>query len=198
MRLRTSGNNNLSEGAITFALINTCNSAKMTAHWNLLLIATFGTLPLGYGSYLLVNELQVRASMTAPGELTAAPTPTTKRLHEFNPSAIATVMGLATSDAAVRSAEPLTLRASFVSNTGLSRALLTSTDSERLYQEGDTLPGGSVLRRVEISQVVLWRNGREELLALQSTTERHALKLNPENTMPSPSLIHVHLQPSAE
>jgi type II secretory pathway component PulC len=36
-----------------------------------------------------------------------------------------------------------------------------------MYQVGERLPGGSVLRRVEANQVVLWNKGREERLTLQ-------------------------------
>lgn len=80
-------------------------------------------------------------------------------------TSIAIVFGLTTEAAPRPSAEPLTLQASFVSN-GLSKALLANAQGSRLYQVGERLPGGSVLRRIETHQVVLWNKGREELLTL--------------------------------
>ncbi|PAA38987.1 hypothetical protein CJU75_04655 [Pseudomonas fragi] len=68
---------------------------------------------------------------------------------------------------AVPSAEPLQLRASFVASQGSSQALLADAQSARFYSEGEPLPGGSVLRRIEMDHVVLWRNGREEYLTLK-------------------------------
>lgn len=140
----------------------------------------------------------MRSTLAVPAELPTVPVQTRQPLNDFNPGAIATVMGLAAPDAAVRSTEPLTLRASFVSNNGLSRALLAGTEGEQLYQVGDSLPGGSVLRRVEMARVVLWRNGREELVALYPTIEHPFLTLSHTDTQPASAPLPIHLQPSAE
>ena len=89
----------------------------------------------------------------------------------------------------MRSAEALTLRASLVSSQGQSRALLAGGSEARFYSVGDRLPGGSVLRRIEVSRVVLWRNGREESLVLESAgqyllpvTQADAPKAQPAST----------------
>ncbi|MCK8665043.1 hypothetical protein M1M11_09125 [Pseudomonas azerbaijanoccidens] len=87
-------------------------------------------------------------------------------------TAVATVFGLTTNTTLRASTEPLTLQASFVVSNGLSRALLVDAQGPRLYQVGERLPGGSVLRRVEVNQVVLWNKGREERLTLQSPAAR--------------------------
>ncbi|QVQ79491.1 hypothetical protein KIY13_20595 [Pseudomonas lundensis] len=107
----------------------------------------------------------------------------------FNPNGIATVLGFAPQGTAVRSAEALTLRASLVSSQGQSRALLAGASEARFYSVGDRLPGGSVLRRIEVSRVVLWRNGREESLVLESAgqyllpvTQADAPKAQPAST----------------
>ncbi|WP_460115736.1 type II secretion system protein N [Pseudomonas sp. H2_D02] len=84
-----------------------------------------------------------------------------------NVQAVATVLGLVPQGSQVPSSEPITLQASFVADQGLSRALLVHAGGSRIYQLGERLPGGSVLRRVEAGHVTLWRNGREERLALQ-------------------------------
>lgn len=164
------------------------------AHWSVLLAALLWTAPLGYGVYLFSQEVHMREELALRSSSTGEPPKAIQAQVEFNPDAIATVMGLAAQTAVERSAEPLTLRGSFVSSTGLSRALLAGADGERLYQVGDSLPGGSVLRRIEMSRVVLWRKGREELLILQPGTESPVLRPNPTVPRPAPALLH--LRPS--
>ncbi|WP_237142980.1 MULTISPECIES: type II secretion system protein N [Pseudomonas] len=170
----------------------------MSTGWPTLLGAILWVLPMVYGVYLFASEQTLRDEWLVLSERPVRLPPDTQPMPEFNPDAIATVMGLATQTATLRSAEPLTLRASFVSSTGLSRALLAGADGERLYQVGDSLPGGSVLRRVEVSRVVLWRKGREELLALQPTTERTLLTIKPADTRSDPAPALIHFRPTAD
>ncbi|WP_347903419.1 type II secretion system protein N [Pseudomonas purpurea] len=176
----------------------TSSLTTVIARWPTLLGVVLWVLPLGYGAYLFANEGQLREGRVMRDERPTLPAPVAQPLPEFNPDAIATVMGLVAQTAAVSSAEPLTLRASFVSNTGLSRALLAGADGERLYQVGDSLPGGSVLRRVEVSRIVLWRKGREELLALQPQAERSVLTIPPTDRGPAPAPVLLHLRPTAD
>lgn len=168
----------------------------LISRWPELLASVLWILPLGYGVYPFDNEVRTRDHLLARSVLPAAPAQQALPAIEFNPEAIATVLGLAEHAADVRSAEPLTLRASFVSSAGISRALLAGADGERLYQVGESLPGGSVLRRVEVSRVVLWRKGREEVLTLQPAIELRVLTLNPTTPRPAPPLLH--LRPSAD
>ena len=170
--------------------------AVFISRWPELLASVLWILPLGYGVYLFDNEVRTRDHLLARSVLPAAPAQQALPAIEFNPEAIATVLGLAEHAANVRSAEPLTLRASFVSSAGISRALLAGADGERLYQVGESLPGGSVLRRVEVSRVVLWRKGREEVLTLQPAIELRVLTLNPTTPRPAPPLLP--LRPSAD
>lgn len=57
--------------------------------------------------------------------------------------------------------------------------MLADAAGSRIYQVGERLPGGSVLRRVEASHVLLWRNGREERLALRQEAKPLLRKLDP-------------------
>jgi len=91
----------------------------------------------------------------------------------------------------------LKLRASFVSSVGDSRALLAGAEGQRIYRVGESLPGGSILRRIESGRVVLWRNGREELLALEPPGRTTLQRLNgpvPDAAVPASSL---YLRPTA-
>jgi len=149
-------------------------------------------LPLGYGSYLAWQEQQYRDALNsvrvlAPISALVAPAP-----EPFKPEAIATVLGLNAQNTWVQSAEALQLRASFVSTQGPSQALLAGAQSSRFYSVGDQLPGGSVLRRVEVGHVVLWRNGREERLSLKPAS-RHVLPARAGG--PEPQATSVHLRP---
>lgn len=153
-------------------------------------------LPLSYASVLLWQERAWRNTLPKVENLPASPAPARDERQAFNPRAIAAVLGLAGQDAPARSTEALVLRASFVSSAGDSRALLAGAEGQRTYQVGDTLPGGSVLRRVEVAQAVLWRDGREEVLPLE-TTGKPTLRLlerDVHNAVVEPSSHH--LQPT--
>ncbi|WP_371911782.1 type II secretion system protein N [Pseudomonas sp. ok272] len=170
--------------------------SRWLSRWPLLLGAVLWAVPLGYGVSLFVSEVRLREHLLGQAALPPPLTPATLPAPAFNPQAIATVMGLGEHLVAAPSAEPLTLRASFVASHGLSRALLADAGGERLYHVGESLPGGSVLRRVEVSRVVLWRQGREESLALQPTPARPLLMLNPTDSRPLPAAVH--LRPGAD
>ncbi len=127
-------------------------------------------LPLLYGIFLAGKEWRFRQALGRVVPVVVdSPVAPVRDLP--NVQAVATVLGLAPEGARAPSAEPITLQASFVAGQGLSRALLAGASGSRIYQVGERLPGGSVLRRVEVSHVTLWRNGREERLALQPATK---------------------------
>ena len=140
------------------------------------------TLSVGYAAFLTWQERAFRERLASPVSL-AATVPTPPPRAPLNTSAIATVLGLTAETALLPSAEPLTLQASFVLGTGLSRALLADAQGSRIYQVGDQLPGGSVLRRVEANQAVLWNKGREEVLKLQTSSTKF---LRPLDSPPDP------------
>ncbi|SEL77631.1 type II secretion system protein N [Pseudomonas agarici] len=135
--------------------------------------------PLVYGAWLAWHEWVFRQAMPAAPVFNFIAAAPAQRPEPLDPVAVATVFGLSTSDALARSAEPLQLRASFVASSGASRALLAGAQGQRIYQVGDRLPGGSVLRRIEVGRVVLWRNGREEWLALEQPVKRLLLAAGP-------------------
>ncbi|MCQ6255888.1 type II secretion system protein N [Pseudomonas sp. Q11] len=137
-------------------------------------------VPLLYGICLAGQEWRFRQALGRDVPVVAdSPVASVRALP--NVQAVATVLGLAPAGAQASSAEPITLQASFVVGQGLSRALLADAAGPRIYQVGERLPGGSVLRRVEASHVTLWRNGREERLALQAAAKPLLRRLGPED-----------------
>lgn len=128
--------------------------------------ASLLVLPVGYGVLVAWQAWQFSDGLTRPLPAVASAIVETERAP-LDATAVATVLGLATSDTLRASAELLTLQASFVVSSGLSKALLADAQGPRMYQVGQRLPGGSILRRVEAQQVVLWNKGREERLTLQ-------------------------------
>ncbi|WP_425504210.1 type II secretion system protein N [Pseudomonas reactans] len=128
--------------------------------------------PVGYGLMLGWQEWQFRQVGGAVVHGVSVPTATAEPLATLNTLAIATVLGFTEPDGVLNSAEPLTLRATVVASDSESRALLAGPDIERFYRPGERLPGGSVLRRIEPTHVVVWRQGREEVLRLRPLVGR--------------------------
>lgn len=169
-------------------------AGALSRHAGLLLRVLLLGLPVGYGAYLTWQEWGYRQSLAVPTALPErVPAPA---LAPFKPDAIAAVLGLSPQGPLAHSAEPLELRASFVSSNGASHALLAGSQQSRFYRVGERLPGGSVLRRIEVSHVVLWRNNREERLLLKPAS-RYVLPATqmPATHAPTTSL---HLRPLAE
>jgi hypothetical protein len=132
-------------------------------------------LPVGYAVFLAWQEREFREHLVSQSSdiatLVTVPVREPLEREPLETASIAIVFGLTTEATPQPSAEPLTLQASFVSN-GLSKALLANAQGSRLYQVGERLPGGSVLRRIETHQVALWNKGREELLTLAPSGAR--------------------------
>ncbi|WP_419712393.1 type II secretion system protein N [Pseudomonas sp. NFX224] len=151
-------------------------------------------LPVGCAVFVVWQEQLFREQITRaiPAMVAVAPEPVRLPL---NATAVVTVFGLTTDDSPRTSAEPLTLQASFVVSNGLSRALLADAQGSRLYQVGERLPGGSVLRRVEASQVMLWNKGREELLTLQSPAVRFLRRFESSTEPQAPVVSARYLRP---
>ncbi len=115
------------------------------------------------------TQLAINDQSSLPTERTVQ-----AQANEQPPAAatIALAFGMSAPGEAAQNVEHLTLKASFVSSLGDSRALLADGTSARSYRVGDRLPDGSVLRRIEYQSVVLWRGGREERLPLVSPSDR--------------------------
>ncbi|PVZ43066.1 hypothetical protein N430_00753 [Pseudomonas sp. CC120222-01a] len=60
----------------------------------------------------------------------------------------------------------LVLKACFIPSRGQTRALVGSREGDSFYSVGERLPGGSVLRRIDVGAITLWVDGREETLTL--------------------------------
>ena len=127
-------------------------------------------LPVFYGAYQAFQERVFRQALDTRAVPSSAPVRAAHAPVAFDPAAIAAVLGFGAGSGRVKSAEALQLRASFVSSSGPSQALLAGAQGARFFQVGEPLPGGSVLRRIEADHVVLWRNGREEHLTLNPTS----------------------------
>jgi general secretion pathway protein C len=140
----------------------------MMARWRHL--GLFLSIPTLAGAALGWQEWQARkawAPAALPGPVARAVAPVEPAASP-SPAALNTLFGLSGGSAA-SSGETLQLRAIFVASGGQSRALLAAGERHVTYQVGDRLPGGSVLRRIESDGLVLWRNGREERLALRAS-----------------------------
>lgn len=151
-------------------------------------------LCVGYASFLTWREANFRASLASPTTV-ATPVATPIPPASLDPSAILTVLGLSAGSTLLPSAEPLTLHASFVRGTGLSSALLADGQGSRMYRVGDQLPGGSVLRRVEVNQAVLWNKGREEVLTLQTPPTRFLRRYDSQTETQAPIPPARYLRP---
>lgn len=167
----------------------------ITRHLPLILkVLLWGTC-FGYGAHLAWQEWLYRQALAVTVIAPARPAPA-PALEPFQPEAIASVLGLAPQGALAHSAEPLELRASLVSSHGASQALLAGSQQARFYRVGERLPGGSVLRRIEVSHVVLWRNNREERLLLKPPS-RHVLPASQAPATPAQA-TSLYLRPLAE
>ncbi|WP_417695690.1 type II secretion system protein N [Pseudomonas sp.] len=158
--------------------------------------AVLVSVTLLYGIFLAGQEWRFRQEFRREVPMSAAPV-VVQSGAALNVQAVASVLGLASREATALSAEPITLQASFVNGGGLSRALLADATGPRIYQVGERLPGGSVLRRVDATHVVLWRNGREERVALQRTGEPFLRRLPPGSGGQPPSRSSQYLHPVA-
>ena len=161
-----------------------------SAGWRALLLSA----PLSYGLLLGWQEWVFRQAPPATAQALPASLAVRAPYAELNTLAVATVLGLTAQDSVLNSAEPLTLKATVVASGSESRALLAGPDGERFYRAGERLPGGSVLRRIETVHVVLWRQGREELLRLRPTGTRFFQAAKMQRQAPAP----VYLQPAVE
>ena len=149
---------------------------------------------VGYGSFLVWQEWGFRQSRVVPVPVVSTMATSPSRAP-LDTTAVATVLGLTAGTPLLPSAEPLTLQASFVLATGLSRALLADARGSRIYQVGEPLPGGSVLRRVEANRAVLWNKGREEVLTLQTSATHLLRRFDPQAEVSAPATSAPFLSP---
>jgi type II secretory pathway component PulC len=153
-------------------------------------------VPLLHGVYLAGQEWRFRQALgrevPVVAESSAVPVG-----RSPNVQAVATVLGLTPAGVHAPSTETMTLQASFVVDQGLSRALLADAAGARIYRVGERLPSGSVLRRVEADHVMLWRNGREERLALQQATKPWLRRVGLDDERPATAYSSQYIRPVA-
>ncbi|MFY0731722.1 hypothetical protein [Pseudomonas sp. NFX15] len=169
---------------------------RLTGLALLLSKASLLVVPLVYGAFLGWQEWRYREQLVLPTPLETARTAPVPR-QALDATAVATVLGLTTGTPLRPSEEPLTLQASFVVTHGLSRVLLADSQGARIYQVGERLPGGSVLRRIEADHAVLWSKGREELLTLQPPDSGFLQRLDPHGKPRVPSVSQRFFSPHA-
>jgi len=165
----------------------TVSGARLTGLALLLSKTSLLVAPLVYGALLGWQEWRYREQLVLPTAVETARTASVPS-RALDATAVATVLGLTTDAQLLPSAEPLTLQASFVGTHGVSRVLLSDSQGARIYQVGERLPGGSVLRRIEVNQAVLWNKGREELLTLQPPVSAFLQRLTPHAKPQIPSV----------
>lgn len=84
----------------------------------------------------------------------------------FSTTALALAFGFQPVRQRQSSRADITLKACFVSSQGGARALVKSAEGEAVYRVGERIAGHGVLRRIDVRSIVLWVDGREEVVAL--------------------------------
>ncbi|PWB31117.1 hypothetical protein DCO48_18300 [Pseudomonas sp. SDI] len=87
----------------------------------------------------------------------------------FDAGTIALAFAASASVGALATAEQLTLQAVILGSEGDSRVLIGATGKARFYRVGERLPDGSVVRRIEARQALLWQRGHEQRVSLAIT-----------------------------
>ncbi|RII74653.1 hypothetical protein [Pseudomonas monteilii] len=98
------------------------------------------------------------------GQEQVAPAPTAQK--PLPTATLALAFGYSAPVGQAASQAELVLKACFVPSLGHARALVASREGESLYRVGDRMPGGSVLRRIDVRSITLWDGEREQRLAL--------------------------------
>ncbi|MFJ4258660.1 hypothetical protein ACIP01_17125 [Pseudomonas monteilii] len=98
------------------------------------------------------------------GQEQVAPVPTAQK--PLPTATLALAFGYSAPVGQAASQAELVLKACFVPSLGHARALVASREGESLYRVGDRMPGGSVLRRIDVRSITLWDGEREQRLAL--------------------------------
>lgn len=178
------------------SIVRTSGSSDLFVKHSWQVLSRFALLavPAGYAVLLIWQEWHWRERLATPPLPVVASTAVPVHVP-LDATAVASVLGLTEGASLLASAEPLTLQASFVLSSGLSRALLADAQGPRMYQVGERLPGGSVLRRVEANQVVLWNKGREERLTLQPPAARFLRQLESPGDTQAPTISTRYLLP---
>lgn len=126
-------------------------------------ILSWVAAPLLAIAFLVVRET-TRPMAERVGQEQVAPAPTAQK--PLPTATLALAFGYSAPVGQAASQAELVLKACFVPSLGHARALVASREGESLYRVGDRMPGGSVLRRIDVRSITLWDGEREQRLAL--------------------------------
>ncbi len=116
--------------------------------------------------FLVVRET-TRPMAERVGQEQVAPAPTVQQ--PLPTATLALAFGYSAPIGQAAGQAELVLKACFIPSLGHPRALVASREGESLYQVGDRMPGGSVLRRIDVRSITLWDGERERTLALSGS-----------------------------
>ncbi|MFV3325194.1 type II secretion system protein N [Pseudomonas sp. NY15372] len=128
--------------------------------WAAMVLATGGLLTWREMANPVVTDIATPASLVAPAAAAQKPLPV---------ATLALAFGFQAPGQPQSSRSDITLKATFVSSQGDARALVKSPNGDAIHRVGDRLPGGGVLRRIDVRSIVLWLNGREEVVSLSAS-----------------------------
>lgn len=126
-------------------------------------ILSWVAAPLLAIAFLVVRET-TRPMAERVGQEQVAPAPTAQK--PLPTATLALAFGYSAPVGQAASQAELVLKACFVPSLGHARVLVASREGESLYRVGDRMPGGSVLRRIDVRSITLWDGEREQRLAL--------------------------------
>lgn len=129
-------------------------------------ILSWVAAPLLAIAFLVVRET-TRPMAEPVGQEQVAPAPTDQK--PLPTATLALAFGYSAPVGQAASQAELVLKACFIPSLGHARALVASREGESLYQVGDRMPGGSVLRRIDVGFITLWDGEREQTLALSGS-----------------------------
>lgn len=130
--------------------------------------AAWLVLPVLLASFLVWREERLRSHWRTE-EPAVATLPDVEVGRSLAVTTLALAFGFQAADARASERSDITLKATFVSSAGGSRALVALDGKVAAYRIGDRLAGGAVVRRIESHAVALWIDGVEEVLPLEGT-----------------------------
>ncbi|WP_430316902.1 type II secretion system protein N [Pseudomonas sp. p1(2021b)] len=136
---------------------------KLSVHlpWAAMVLATGALLIWRDAANPVVADAAAPAVPVAPASAAQKPLPV---------ATLALAFGFQAPGQPQSSRSDITLKATFVSSQGDARALVKSANGDAIYRVGDRLPGGGVLRRIDVRSIVLWVGGREEAVSLSTSS----------------------------
>lgn len=127
-------------------------------------VLSWGAVPLVVLALLVARETTRPDAAVVVDQGQAGPATTTRT--SLPTATLALAFGYNEPGAQAASPAGLALKACFVSSHGAGRALVTSGQEERFYQVGDRLPGGHVVRHIDVRSITFWDGSGERVVSL--------------------------------